>query len=586
MKASMDNENDEQDASAESEHGVQAQLFAKFKAAQEAGDEAEAERIARIFIEHPWREQPATPDAFDIRLFIERINAARREKEGRDSIRILRKCLHEKWDHALALSTLEEIDRLRQAGWDIPADGRDVVAGCRARCKEHVLDDQKEAHWRKLCDDLRDAVRRHDVPDVRRILSAPEFRNREPDDESLLWHAQRLANGHAHRSRPHIKSVALFGVVVLLVALAGLSARKSREKRFDKECVEEAEKLSALRDAFDPIGQISAELGLLQHENPAVLADPRVFAYFDILEKLKTENAARTNEIAALLTALDSLATNNWDGADAGTIQNFERVDELLKPHDIAYARHLQELKESAIGCAEAKRNSQRKDAENYVLNLRPILTSLAKRLETELPDDELAALARDCDEALAKWDVTFAKGADDLDASLDVARRRFREARARQDAAVADLAALKAAGRAMDILALRDHLRQTHSAYSPIAALQPIPYSADDVRGVLNGLAAGLTVQNGEETEPIGMRRVFSAGKIQFDPLGPDYRRDKAGIVPHVAVQEGALYVLRRNGEHLVLRRAFVLRGKTQAVAAQEVKDELFPGEPLFQIR
>lgn len=580
-----DNAYEEQDDSAMSERDVQKQLFAEFNAARKTGDLAEAERIARMFLDYPWKEQPATSGAFAMRLFIERTDAAQREKEGHDNICILRKCLYKKWNYNLALSTLEEIDRLREAGWNVCADDRELIAGCRMRCEEHVEAEKKEARWTKLCGDLRDAVRKRDAAAVARILSAPEFRNREPDDESLLWRAERLLN---RRSYPELrlKLLPVIAIVALLVVVLGVSARKTQSRLFDEKCVAEVEKLSALRETFDPIEQIATELSYLQHEDPDVLADPRVFAYFDILENMKAENLARTNEIVSLLTELDAVAKDNWNSADQGTVGKIERVDELLKSHDILYARRLNELKESAIACAETKRDTRRKDAEKYVLRLRPILNSVAQRLESELPDDELTSLAEKCGEALNKWDTNFAKGAGDLNDGLADARRRFHDARARQSAAVSDLATFKAAVRAMDILAIRDHLRSAHSVYAPIASLAPLPYSANDVRDVLNGLAANLVVQDGAKLAPIGIRRVFSAGKIQFDPLGRAYRRNKASIVPHVVAPSTPLYVLRKEDGNLVLRRALVPSKGKWGIVSQAVKDELILGEPLFQIR
>ena len=585
MDDHTDNAYEEQDDSALSERDVQKQLFAEFNAARKAGDKAEAERIARMFLDYSWEAPPSTNAAFAMRLFIERVDAAQREKEGHDNICILRKCLYKKWNYNLALSTLEEIDRLREAGWNVCADDRELIAGCRMRCEEHVEAEKKEARWAKLCGDLREAVRKHDAAAVARILSAPEFRNREPDDESLLWRAERLLN---RRSYPELrlKLLPVIGIVVLLVVVLGVSARKTRARLFDEKCVAEVEKLAALRDTFDPIEQIATELGYLQHEDPEVLADPRVFAYFDILETMKTENAARTNEIASLLGELDAVAATNWKDADNATIGKIERVDELLQPHDIVYARRLQAVKESAIACAETKRDTLRKDAEKYALRLRPILNSVAQRLETQLPDEELSSLSQKCDEALAKWDKTFAKGAADLDASLADTRRRFLEARARQNAAVADLAAFKAAVRALDVLALRDRLRAAHAAYGPIASLQPLPYAADDVRNVLNGLAANLMVQDGTKRESIGVRRASSAGKIQFDPLGRAYRRNKASIVPHVAAPSTPLYVLRKDEGNLVLRRALIPSKGKWGIVSQAVKDDLILGEPLFQLR
>ena len=374
---------------------------------------------------------------------------------------------------------------------------------------------------------------------------------------------------------------AIGGVVVLL-------QREVAHRVFDGKCVAEAATLKALLDTFNPIEQLEKELRHLQHKDSEVFFDPRVFIFCNKLEKMKTENVVRTNEIDKLLRELDSIARNNWKDADKETIDKIERVDELLKPHDVVYAKRLNQIKESAIAYSETKRDNKRKDAEQYVLRLAPILDSVAKRLNAELPDEELLSLAQKCEEALEKWNNSFAKGADDLNVHLSGPCQRFREAKKRQENVAAILSQLKIAIRAIDVLTLRELLRSSYSSYEPIASLAPLPYSADDVRSVLNGSAVNLSVQNGGLTEPIGIRRVYSAGKIQFDPLGRPYRHNKASIIPHVAddvLQANPLYILRRENSGLVLRRALIQRNEKWGIVSQAVKDDLILGEPLFQI-
>ncbi len=579
---------DENDDPAQSEADVQRQLIAEFNAARKAGDKADAERIARMFLSYPWSKPPGSSGAFAMRMFIERTDAAQREKEGHENICVLRKCLYKKWNYNLALSTLEEIERLRKGGWIVCADDRELIEACRMRCDEHVVAEQKEARWNKLCGDLRKAVHKRDASAIARILSEPEFRSREPDDESLMWRAERIMDRRGHTDIP-IKLLPFIGVAAVLIAIIGFSVRNSRNKVLNEKCIAEADKLNALLDTFDPIEQISAELSYLQHEDPEVLSDSRVFGFFEKLEKMKADNLARTNEIASLLIELETIANDNWKDANEGTIDKIERVDELLKQHDVVYSKRLHKVKESAIAYSETKRDNLRKNAEQFVLRLAPILDSVAKRLNSELPDEELLSLSRKCDEALQNWSKNYAKGADDLSLRLLGPNQRFHEAKKKQDDAVAVLSRLKAAVRAIDVITLRDHLRSTYSSYAPIAALAPLPYSADDVRSVLNDLAEGLSVQDQDKKEPIGIRRVYSAGKIQFDPLGKAYRRNKASIVPRVAPgvsNTTPLYVLRREEGRLVLRRALIWHNETWVIVSQAVKDDLILGEPLFQIR
>ena len=148
----------------------------------------------------------------------------------------------------------------------------------------------------------------------------------------------------------------------------------------------------------------------------------------------------------------------------------------------------------------------------------------------------------------------------------------------------------LKSAVRAIDVLTARRQLRSAYSNYPPFAELPPIPYAIDDVRGVLNGLAEGVSVQDGNKTSPIGIRRVFSAGKIKFDPMGAAYRRDKHSIIPQVApdaARVGVLYILRPDNGGFVLRRALKMHENGKwGIVSHAVKDELILGEPLFVVR
>ena len=585
----FDHEYDEVTDPDASEVAVQKQLFAEFNAALKSGDKAEAERIARMFLAYPWERTPGTSGAFAMRMFIARTDAAQREKEGHENICILRNCLYKKWNYSLAISTLEEIDRLRKDGWTVCADDRELIEGCRLRCEEYVEAQKREARWNKLCGDLRAAVDKRDAAAVTHILSAPEFRRREPEDESLMLRAERILDRRGY-SEMKFKLVPVIAIVAALVGLLAISARASRARALREKCSDEVEKLEALMETFDPIEQISSELDYLRMEEPEVLSQPHVFAFIEKLEKMKADNAVRTNEIASLLGELESIEKNGWNDADSVTIDKIERVDQLLKPHDIAFAKRLTHVKEAAIEFAETKRDTKRKDAERYVLRLIPILDSVSRRLEVELPDDELASLASKCGEALGKWDAQFAKGAPELNDRLAASRRRFEGARHRQEGAVAALEQLKSATRAIDVLTSRNTLRLQYADYPPMAALPPIPYSADDVRGVLNGLAEGVSVQDGDKLERIGIRRVYSAGKIKFDPMGAAYRRDKGSIVPQVvsdAARFGSLYILRPNGRGYVLRRALKLRENGKwGIVSYAVKDDLILGEPLFVVR
>lgn len=100
-----------------------------------------------------------------------------------------------------------------------------------------------------------------------------------------------------------------------------------------------------------------------------------------------------------------------------------------------------------------------------------------------------------------------------------------------------------------------------------------------------LKQYTAGRSVRN--VCQDILRLKVETAGCILFDPRNSTLARNPKAIIPivHDGVERThPLYVLRRDGNELVLRKAFVAQEGAWCFVA-EMKDAFIPGEPLYQV-
>lgn len=563
-------------------------LFAEFNDARSAGDKAEAARIARQFLSYAWKSEPLAGPSFAMRLFLERTDEAKREKDGHDNIAVLLNCLSGEWRNDLAVATLADIDRLVADGWVVGPDDREVIEKAKSRCRGHERARKREERWRKTCEDLAAAVKRSDAKALKRILASGEFRYREPEDDTLIWKAEKIIRGRGnHRMRRIVMPIAVSITAIVSVSL--LVTQQIRERDYEQRLEAEVEKLDALKKMYDPIEQLSAELAYLRDEEPDLLANRSIHSYVDLLEDMREKNQARTNEIASLLADLEAVAAAGWVDADSRTIDKIERVDSIMLPHDVDYSVRLTKIKEAALASSKRAKDKGADEAAKYAARLKPIIEALSRRLDADLPDEELLSLCDKCIDALAKWDREYSKDAKDANASLVAPRRHFQEALRRQSDAVRALDAFKSATRAMDVVSLRQALRLKHSAYAPIAALQPLPYGEDDVREVLGNLSTRIVIDDGEERRTLRSYRASTAGKIMFDPMGKSFARNPTAIVPQVSVNADVtepLYILRPENGSLVFRRALVMRNGRWAIVTHAIRNQILLGEPLFQIK
>lgn len=479
---------------AQAEKALQTQMANAFEAARGKDDAEAAERLAREFLGEPWSEPPAGKAAIAIRTYVDGLDAAARDKEGGENVAILQRNLDNApnggWNLDVVFSMLQAIDRLVEAGWAIPKDAQGVVDACRRRCGEEMEAKEFEARWHALCGELHTAVQKEDSEAIRNVLSAPEFLDKEPEEE--LLRAAQLVIEHEEAARRRRMAQITVCVVAGIAALLGVSAWLFKNKLFNDRCEDVAGKLAALEKEAN-IDRLSAELARLKSDEPEVYADGRVGIYAGKLDKLVADNAARTNEIVSILGELERLMEGEWKDATMSVTGRIERAKALVRPGDVAYNKRLLAIRSSWLDHVDADETSRHEMATKYSEILLTEMRGVTERLNAQLMDNELEAGVKKVEDMLGKWRATYTPDAPELDAAVGEAKVRFAEAQTTQRNFREALARLKGASGAREIVEAREALRGTYGAYGPVAALPALPYSADEAAALLDGATKAM---------------------------------------------------------------------------------------------
>lgn len=579
---------------------LQKQFYFDFTAAKRAGDREEAERIALAYLAEEHEDPSGSAIAAIMQMYIDRINASRMEKEGHDYIRTLTLNLEKEWDSEQVASALQSIDELTAAGWAVCADDREIIAECRQKFEKEAAAANKRRKREKKIAELEEAVRHKDAAAITAILASRELREKRPDFDLLDRAGTVLDTEETTKKR--LKGLLIAVGIIGFALLLAVAAKSSKNKAFDDKCEAEAEKLALLLNSFDPIEQLSSELKFIRVDEPELLYDNRIKHFSSVLKTLIDENFVRTNEIAKTISSMDAVMERDWNTKPQNVTNAFEYLDSKLMPRDIYYRARVLELKTSWDEHL-LKHDSTRKLAGKYCTKLVAILDSVSKRITSSLTDEELPMLISRSEDAIAKWQSEFEHSSPQLDEVAGDAIRTFKNACQNREQAIKALADFKDTARAIDIVQRRDDLYRRFSSFSEIAEMPRLPYSEDNISALLNGTARhvvfcdqrgepGITGKDREtikyERENGMFFRVRSAGKLHFDPLSGAYKRNKGAIV--LGVNDGVaknhpLYVLRRDGGTLIVKRAFIVQKGKWKIATAEIKEELIPGEPLFQI-
>lgn len=471
---------------ARAEATLQRELAQEFEKARQGGDATEAERIAREFLSEGWLESPAGRAADAMRSHVAALEASEREREGAENIALLRKCLDGEWNLDLASAMIQAIDRLAEAGWNIPAEEQRLVEECRSRCCDEVEAREREAEWKEHCGELHTAVQRDDVAAIRDALSWPGFNDREPP-EDLLRDAQIAIEHEEARRRRKMRQVTAC-VVFGLASMLGVSTWLLRAKMFNDRCRGEAEKLEALAKEADPIERLRTELARLERDEPKVFADGRVGVFTGRLSTLVAENAARTNELVSILTDLEALMANGWKDSSGTTTGKLDRAKALVKSHDHEYDKRLKTVRASYLDFQDKTDTDNHMLAEKYSETLLARMKDETERLKQQLAREKLESDVAETRKMLEEWDKRFAEVAPELNPSIKEAEVKFAEAETMQKNLRAALETLKEAKEAKQVVRARADLLEHYGGYDVIAHLKPLSYGESDAAAVLDG--------------------------------------------------------------------------------------------------
>lgn len=583
------------------ELAMQRQMVADFNAALRSGDKEEAERIARDFLSKPWSDDRVVISAASILSFIERSEATRREKEGHDAIRTLWKCHNVKRNRQRVREALQTIDQLQNEGWSVCPDDSETIDDYRARLAKADEYAKQDREWQNLCGKLEIAVKAKDLKAVRMIMSLPEFQKRHPYHRAIEKAEHLLDKEDDFKRRARIIGISVLVIAITVISVYSIVNYKMR--LHNEKCETESEVLNELLESCEPIERLSYELNYLQSEEPEIFVDPRIYSFRNKLRTLTTENISRTNEIAALLNTLQSQMDTGWQEPADSVTGKFERIQILLKTRDTDYAKQFSAIKANWNAYREAKELSQRNQAQMFFSRLQNALAALTLQYKTDITDLDILSLSAKCDKVLKRWDTLIANKAPDLDEKLKPSRLAYNDAKLNWNKANTVLTHFKTLTQALEIISTRTALVQTYSFFPDIAALQPLPYSDEDVFVLLTGSSRNSIFFAEDEKDQFsgkslseakdkyaGAIEIVSAGKIQFDPTGKAYKRDKKSIVLSInenVPMNSPIYILRKNEDGtMLLKRAIVAPKGKWGIVSNEIKNELIPGEPLFRVK
>ena len=478
----------------QSERQLQGRLIEDFRAA--AGNEEEQDRLAQELLSGVWLEAPSGRDVDDVKTYRDGREASKRNALGRENLEILRKCRDEKWDRKLAFGMVQAIDALVAKGWTVPEDGVPVLADCRERCAKEFEQEERDRLWKDLNERLHAAIQQEDCAAIRDALSAPEFLDRDPDN-NMLDSAQAVLDHAETARRRKTMQIAVCSFLAIL-AVVSVSAWWLKQKMFVGRCEDEAGKLASIENQFKEkpahaIAAMTSALANLKSSAPEVYEYPKVEAYEARLKALVAENLSRTNQIDQVLLKLEALQSAGWQGdVDSAAVKGlFEEVDRQLVKEDADYRVRTLNLRSSWLERQETLERQAREAATTFHATLIAHLKSVSARLKAELSTKELDADVENCKASLSEWRKQHSRYAADLEAELTAVEKDFNEAISAQEDYRKAIDSLLSASDAPAVLEARQTLIDYHGVYPEVKLLKAMPVTIDEVKAVLSGKSA-----------------------------------------------------------------------------------------------
>lgn len=470
----------------QAEEAVQKQLVADFRAAKTSGNIDETDRVAQELVETNWSEPPASKGIEEIRFYIAEKEAKRRNVEGAEDLSIIRRCMSENWNRPLAFSMLQAVDGLVEKGFKLQAADRDTVDSCRKRCADEMEAEEKERRWKDLCEQLHAAIQQENTAAIRDVLSAPEFLDREPDPD-LIKQAQLVIQHEEAARKRKVMQIAVCAMACLLAVL-GVSGWWLKQKLFNDRCEGEAIKLAALQKGAHAVDRLTEALRKLQSDDPDVYADPRVNVFDGKLKTMRIQMAARTNEIAFVLTELKALKEAKWGDSVEAVTSRIERVNAIIAKDDDAYRADFIAIKAAWTDHCEEVDTTNRNAATKFHETLISHIKVIADRLKSELISDELTKEVSSCKASVEEWKRVHSQHAPNLEVAVDEVEKSLGEAENTQRNLQEAIKKLSGSTTAKDYLAARKVLVEFYSGYPFVKTIGDHPIAPEDAAAVIAG--------------------------------------------------------------------------------------------------
>lgn len=470
----------------QAEEAVLKKLVADFRAATSGGNIDEIDRLAQEFQEINWSETPTSKGVEEIRSYIAAKDEKQRNIEGEENISIIRRCVDGNWNRSLAFSMIQAIDGLVEKGFIIPPAQCDLIELCRKRCADEFEAEEKERRWKQLCEHLYAAIQQEDTKVIRDVLSAPEFLDKEPDEELIEQARLVILHEEANRKRKMLQIAVC--TMVGLFAILGISGWWLKQKLFNDRCEGEAVKLTTLQNGAHSVERLSEALTRLKNEDPEVYADPRISVFDGILNTKRSQMNTRTNEIASILSELRALKEANWGTNQDSVTSRIERVNSIISKDDDSLRVEFLAIKAAWSEHCEYVAMTNRNVATRFHETLISHINVVINRLNSELISDDLSKEVASCKASVEEWKRIYALHAPLLVSAVDEAEMRLSKAEGSQHNLQTALKKLKESTTAGEFLESRESLVNFYSSYPFVASIGKHPIEVKDATAVISG--------------------------------------------------------------------------------------------------
>ena len=468
---------------ARAEAALQKTLAAAFRAAT---DDEKREEVATDLLDAPWSVPPDSALAAEATSWRNRVNAERRSREQSEDLELLHKFADGEWNRTQAESILNHLDALAEQGTPVPPGEATFVESLRTRCADEARAEAEAARWTELMEALHAAVE-HETPDeIRRVMAAPEFLDRPPDEELLRGARRVIRHAEEERRRKARRVVAVVALVIAVVT--GVSAKLYADKMFRIECAEETANLERIAKAPRAHEALADALQRLKTDKPKVYASPGVVAYEARLVEIRKDREARIGRVEDALAHLEKAQEGGWEGDPKLHEEQFSKAKADILPEDEELSKRLASVElDFTKVCGERREAALAKAREE----LEPLVKeseALVAKLGTTFLDATLEKNLADFRDKATLWQTSHAEVAVEEATKLEAALAALDAPEKRSGEAATALARLNAASNAVEAVAARATLTSHYNSFQSVSSLRPLPFTQEEAQLLVTG--------------------------------------------------------------------------------------------------